>query len=86
MDEDKVGSGNQPAQSREGYFYIVMQGSVSPIVSDRFTSAEERDAEVGKIFNDDDHRPVEYDEATDVMVKMNIDANGMPEVWTVSSE
>lgn len=86
MDKDKVGGANQPAQSCEGYFYIVMQGSVSPIVSDRFTSAEERDAEVEKIFNDDDHRPVEYDEATDVMVKMNIDANGMPEVWTVSSE
>jgi len=86
MDEDKVGGTNQPAPAREGYFYIVMQGGVSPIVSDRFTSADERDAEVEKIFNDEDDRPVEYDEATDTMLKMNIDGDGMPEVWSVSRE
>lgn len=86
MDEDKVSSTAQSPRPCEGFFYIVMQGSVSPIVSDRFGSADERDAEVEKIFSDGDDKPVEYDETTDVMLKMDIDWNGKPEVWSVTRE
>ena len=77
---------SQPAPTVAGFYYIVMHGSVEPSLSSRFDSADERDAEVSKIFSGDEEKPVEYDEACDVVLKMDIDGNGKPEIWTAAAE
>ena len=75
---------SKPAPSCAGYYYVVMRGGVEPSVSSKFTTTDARDEEVSKILSDDENKPVEYDEACDSVMKLDIDRNGVPEMWAAA--